>query len=56
MSKVGDITTITTGYYSTTAISQNFETLVEALNNTLSLDGSVLSSEKPLRKHSSAQA
>jgi hypothetical protein len=40
MSKVGDITTITIGYYSTTAISQNFETLVEALNNTLSLDGS----------------
>ena len=40
MSKVDDIITITTGYYSTTALSQNFDTLATAINNTLSLDGS----------------
>jgi hypothetical protein len=40
MAKAPDLISITTGYYSTPAITQNFEDLVAALNNTLSLDGS----------------
>ena len=40
MAKAPDLISITTGYYSTPALTQNFEDLVAALNNTLSLDGS----------------
>ena len=40
MAKQPDITTITTGYYSTTMLNNNFEALQSAFENTLSLDGS----------------
>jgi len=40
MAKQANITTITTGYYSTTALNENFNNLNTALDNTLSLDGS----------------
>lgn len=40
MAKTPDITTITTGYYSTTALSNNFDNIVDSFSNTLSLDGS----------------
>ena len=40
MAKQPDITTITTGYFSTTMLNNNFEALQSAFENTLSLDGS----------------
>ena len=40
MAKKPNITTITTGYSSTTALNNNFEALQDAFDNTLSLDGS----------------
>lgn len=41
MTKKPDITTITSGYNSTTEINQNFQALRDAFDNTVSLDGSV---------------
>jgi len=40
MAKQATLTNVTTGYFSTTAINDNFNNLNTALNNTLSLDGS----------------
>ena len=40
MSKKPDITTITTGYFSTTMLNNNFENIRDQFDNTLSLDGS----------------
>lgn len=40
MAKKPDITTITTGYFSTTMLNNNFEALQNGFDNTLSLDGS----------------
>ena len=40
MAKGPTITTISTGYYSTTALNDNFTNIDTAFDNTLSLDGS----------------
>ncbi len=40
MSKKPDITTIQSGYYSTTQLNANFQAIQDAFNNTLSRDGS----------------
>ena len=40
MSKQADITTIASGFYSTSALNNNFDAINLALDNTLSLDGS----------------
>ena len=40
MAKKPDITTIATGYFSTTMLNNNFEALQNGFDNTLSLDGS----------------
>lgn len=40
MAKQPDIVTISTGYYSTTALNNNFENIQVQFDNTLSLDGS----------------
>lgn len=40
MTKRPDVTTIATGYYSTTALNENFENIRDQFDNTLSLDGS----------------
>ena len=40
MAKRPTVTTISTGYYSTTALNENFENIRDQFDNTLSLDGS----------------
>lgn len=40
MAKKPEITTITTGYFSTNMLNTNFENLRDQFDNTLSLDGS----------------
>lgn len=40
MAKAPTLTTISTGYYSTTALNNNFDEIETAFGNTLSLDGS----------------
>lgn len=40
MAKAPTLTTIATGYYSTTALNDNFDNIEAAFENTLSLDGS----------------
>ena len=40
MAKTPTLTTIATGYYSTTALNNNFDEIETAFENTLSLDGS----------------
>lgn len=40
MAKAPTLTTVTSGYYSTTALNDNFSAIVNAFNNTVSRDGS----------------
>lgn len=40
MAKAPTLTTISTGYYSTTALNNNFDEIETAFGNTLSIDGS----------------
>lgn len=40
MAKAPTVSTVTTGYFSTTQINANFSNIVDQFSNTLSLDGS----------------